>query len=54
MNPTHHTPRRIDMTTKIRRILLILSASSGIIAASTLPAHAGLSFTNHCQPRDAQ
>ena len=39
------------MTAKIRRILLILATSSGVIAASTLPAHAGAILTNHCEPK---
>ena len=37
------------MITKIRRIALLLAASSGIIAATTLTAHA--LGVNHCEPR---
>ena len=37
------------MITKIRRIALMLATSSGIIAATTLTAHAGL-LNNHCEP----
>ena len=38
------------MITKIRRLALMLATSTGIIAASTLTAHAGMSL-NHCEPR---
>jgi hypothetical protein len=38
------------MTTKVRRILLILATSTGLIAATTIPAHAGLLLNNHCEP----
>ena len=38
------------MFTKIRRIALLLAASSGIIAATTATAHAGLNLANHCEP----
>jgi hypothetical protein len=37
------------MITKIRRIVLLLATSTGIIAASTLTAHA--LGANHCEPR---
>ena len=37
----HHT---------IRRLVLILAASSGVIAATSLTASAGLSLMNHCEP----
>jgi hypothetical protein len=37
------------MITKIRRIVLLLATSTGIIAASTLTAHA--LGNNHCEPR---
>ena len=36
------------MITKIRRIALLLATSSGIIAATTLTAHA--LGGNHCEP----
>jgi hypothetical protein len=39
-----------DMITKIRRLALLLATSSGIIAATTATAHAGM-FVNHCEPR---
>ena len=35
----------------IRRIALAVATSSGIIAATTLTAHAGLAVTNRCEPR---
>jgi hypothetical protein len=35
-----------------RRLLLSLAASSGLIAATTLTAHAGISL-NHCEPQFA-
>lgn len=38
------------MITKIRRIALVLATSSGIIAATTLTAHAAVAL-NHCEPR---
>ena len=38
------------MYTKIRRLILTLAASSGLIAAATLTADAGLGM-NHCEPR---
>ena len=38
------------MTTTIRRIALLLATSSGLIAATTLTAHAGISL-NHCEPQ---
>ena len=38
------------MITKIRRVALVLAASSGIIAATTLIAHAGVD-AQHCEPR---
>ena len=38
------------MFTTIRRIALILATSSGVIAATTLAAHAGTNFRNHCEP----
>jgi hypothetical protein len=34
----------------IRRIALVVATSSGVIAATTLTAHAGL-LSNHCEPR---
>lgn len=37
------------MFTAIRRIALLLATSSGVIAATTLTAHAGL-LNNHCEP----
>jgi hypothetical protein len=37
------------MTIRIRRALLLLAASTGMIAATTLPAAAGLNFSNHCE-----
>jgi hypothetical protein len=37
------------MIAKIRRIALILATSSGVIATSTLTAHA--LGNNHCEPR---
>ena len=37
------------MVPKVRRLLLILFTSSGIVAASTLPASAGFNFANHCE-----
>ena len=36
------------MITRIRRALLILAASSGVIATTTLTAQAAM---NHCEPR---
>jgi hypothetical protein len=36
------------MTKFARRVLFALSTSTGMIAASTLSAHAAL---NHCEPR---
>jgi hypothetical protein len=38
------------MVTKIRRIFLIAAAAGGVVAASALPAAAGLSLANHCEP----
>jgi hypothetical protein len=38
------------MITKIRRVVLLLATSTGIIAASTLTAHAHIA-ANHCEPR---
>jgi hypothetical protein len=38
------------MYTTLRRIALFLATSSGIIAATTLTAHAGINV-NHCEPR---
>jgi hypothetical protein len=35
----------------LKRIGLILATSSGIIAATTLTAHAGIDLANHCEPR---
>jgi len=37
------------MITTIRRILLVVAASLGVVATTTLTAQAGLSFTNHCE-----
>jgi hypothetical protein len=37
----------------LKRIGLILATSSGIIAATTATAHAGL-YANHCEPRLAE
>jgi hypothetical protein len=42
------------MKTHIRRLVLIVATSSGIITATTLAAHAGLNFSNHCEPRHGQ
>jgi hypothetical protein len=39
------------MVTRIRRLLFIAAAASGVVAASSLPAFAGLTLTNHCEPR---
>ena len=36
------------MITTLRRIVVILLTSSGVLTATTLTAHAGLN-TNHCQ-----
>jgi hypothetical protein len=41
------------MFTAIRRIALIVATSSGVIAATTLTAHA-LGGNNHCEPRLAE
>jgi hypothetical protein len=38
------------MITKIRRVVLVLASSAGIIAATTATANAGL-LSNHCEPR---
>ena len=38
------------MYTTARRILLTLAASSGLIATTTLTAHAGVVLANHCEP----
>ena len=38
------------MFSTIRRIALIVATSSGVIAATTLTANAGL-IANHCEPR---
>ena len=38
------------MITKIRRIALLLAASSGIIAATTATAHAGLTSATTASP----
>jgi hypothetical protein len=38
------------MITKIRRIVFIVAVASGVVAASTLPAFAGLNLSNHCEP----
>jgi hypothetical protein len=35
----------------VYRVLFTLAASSGIVAASTLTAHAGFNLANHCEPR---
>jgi hypothetical protein len=35
----------------IRRVALIVLTSSGVVAATTLTAHAGLNLGNHCEPR---
>ena len=37
------------MFTTLRPIALILATSSGVIAATTLTAHAGINL-NHCEP----
>jgi len=37
------------MITMLRRIALVIAGSSGIIAATTLTAEAGLNL-NHCEP----
>jgi hypothetical protein len=34
----------------IRRIGLIVLTSSGVVAATTLTAHAGVNLGNHCEP----
>ena len=39
------------MLNVIRRIALILATSSGVVAATTLTAHAGMILGNHCEPR---
>ena len=39
-----------DMITKIRRIALVLATSSGLIAATTLVAQAGVD-AQHCEAR---
>ena len=33
----------------IRRLALVAGTSSGIIAATTLTAHAGVNLGNHCE-----
>ena len=38
------------MIIKIRRIALLLATSTGIIAATTAVAEAGINL-NHCEPR---
>jgi hypothetical protein len=38
------------MLITIRRIALIIATSCGLIAASTLTAHAGVHL-NHCEPQ---
>jgi hypothetical protein len=38
------------MFTMLRRIALILATSTGITAAATLTAHAGMGI-NHCEPQ---
>lgn len=38
------------MINRIRRILLILVATSGITTATDLTAHAGVVLGNHCEP----
>lgn len=38
------------MKSTIRRIILIIATSSGVISATTLTAHAG-SYLNHCETR---
>jgi hypothetical protein len=38
------------MYTNLRRIALLLATSTGIITATSLTAHAGISL-NHCEPR---
>jgi hypothetical protein len=35
----------------VYRVLFTLAASSGLVAASTLTAHAGINLSNHCEPR---
>lgn len=37
--------------TRLRRIALVLAASSGMIAATATRANAGIVFGNHCEPR---
>jgi hypothetical protein len=37
------------MYTALRRLTLVLATSSGLIAATTLTAEAGL-YLNHCEP----
>jgi hypothetical protein len=39
------------MPAKIRRLLLVLAGSAGIVAATSLTAQAGLTLPNHCQDR---
>jgi hypothetical protein len=38
------------MVTRIRRLVLIAAAASGVVAATTLPAYAGVMLSNHCEP----
>jgi hypothetical protein len=42
------------MISRIRRILLILATSSGVVAATTRPAHAGIMLPNHCEPQPSR
>ena len=39
------------MFTTIRRVALLLATSSGVMAATTLTAHAGATLNNHSEPR---
>jgi hypothetical protein len=36
--------------TRIRRLLVLLAAVVGVLAATEAAAHAGLSGINHCEP----
>ena len=39
------------MFTVVRRTALLLATSSGVMAATTLTAHAGVILVNHCEAR---
>lgn len=42
------------MITKLRRIVLLIAISSGIIAATAVAADAAMRVNNHCKPRLAE